>query len=75
MRPPKSAKRHPAGGGAAMITGNEIAAQKSHQPAQVKLCSDPCFRRLTNRLWRLGARLTGELLLESAAAQGSSPRS
>jgi hypothetical protein len=68
---PPNAKRRPGGGGAAVIAGNKIGTKHSRprRPAQL-LCLDPRFRQLTNRLWRSGRRLTGELLLEIAAAHG-----
>jgi hypothetical protein len=64
--PPPNAKRRPGGGGAAVLTGNEIASEDSRSAATAQLRRCARFRRLTERLHRLGPRPVGELLLEVA---------
>jgi hypothetical protein len=61
---PPNAKRRPGGGGAAILTGNGNTAQRSPPagPAQHLRLSQR-FRRLTERLHRLGPRPCGEALL------------
>jgi hypothetical protein len=69
--PPPERQRRPAGGAApsATVRISTQSFSRSIGTAQL-LCLDPRFRQLTNRLWRSGPRLTGELLLEIAAAHG-----
>jgi hypothetical protein len=69
--PPPERQRRP-GGGAAPSPTVKISTEsfsRSIGTAQL-LCLDPRFRQLPNRLWPFGPRLTGELLLEIAAAHG-----
>jgi hypothetical protein len=64
MRPPET-QRRPGQGAAAMITGNEIAAEHSFPARRAQhLRLSPRVRHLTRRLHRLGDRPVGELLLE-----------
>jgi hypothetical protein len=69
--PPPERQRRPAGGAApsATVKISTESFSRSIGTAQL-LCLDPSFRQLPNRLWPFGPRLTGELLLEIAAAQG-----
>jgi hypothetical protein len=70
MPPPERQRRPP--GGAAPSATVRISTQsisRSIGTAQL-LCLHPRLRQLTNRLWQSGPRLTGELLLEIAAAHG-----
>jgi hypothetical protein len=69
--PPQERKRPPAGGPAPSATVRISTQSFSRSIGTAQLLHlDPCFRQLTNRLWRSGPRLTGELLLEIAAAHG-----
>jgi hypothetical protein len=70
MRPPEG-KRGPGGGLEATITDEEIGATDSIalSTAQALHGHDPRYRHLTDRLWRLGPRPIGELLLEVAAGR------
>jgi hypothetical protein len=69
--PPPERQRRPAGGAAPSATVRTSAQSSSRSIGTAQLLRlDPRFRRLTERLWRLGPRPTGELLLEIAAAHG-----
>jgi hypothetical protein len=68
---PPNAKRRPAGGGAPGATVRISAQSSSRSIGTAQLLRlDLCLPRLSIRLWRLGLRLTGELLLEIPAAHG-----
>jgi hypothetical protein len=64
----RNAQRRPGRGGAAVSFGKCNAAENSSSSAKVNqnLRAHPRFRRLTERLHRLGPRPVGELLLEVA---------
>jgi hypothetical protein len=49
---------------------SKLGASVRYELATALLRLDPRFRQLTDRLWRLGPRPTGELILEIAAAHG-----
>jgi hypothetical protein len=69
--PPPERQRRPAGGAAPSATVRISTQSSSRSIGTAQLLRlDPRFRQLSNRLWRLGPRLTGELLLEIAAAHG-----
>jgi hypothetical protein len=69
--PSPERQRRPAGGAVPSATVR-ISTQSFSRSIGTEqlLCLDPRFRQLTSRLWRSGPRLTGELLLEIAAAHG-----
>ena len=68
--PPPERQRRPAGGAAPSATVRISTQSFSRSIGTAQLLRLARFRQLTNRLWRSGPRLTGELLLEIAAAQG-----
>jgi len=71
LMPPSKRQRRVAGGAAPSATVRTSAQSSSRSIGTAQLLGlDPRFRRWLNRLWRLRPRLTGEPLLEIAAAHG-----